>query len=278
MADSTGATAPQTPARNSALSSNLKSTPHAVGSATVSENISTVGVQVSDVRPWISHDVRNFKECKADEMLQTLLERCTDSSQSLPKKSPTLLEISLKAVLPLCNGDAAPTRKIKKHLSNFCKPNVEKKTYSPFVEAANSALDELENVNVPGIPAFEKNSKTNILFHVNDPSIIEQCHQGKTSTRKPDVVVVSYESASNAIAAGKSTGVRKSACKRPDKRFQWMNIRSTLEFKRPNSKRSLAGPPPAYKMDYVAPAVLYMKYMKKNENDNDNDNDRRGRE
>ncbi|KAG2048642.1 hypothetical protein BDR06DRAFT_1024315 [Suillus hirtellus] len=265
MANNAGATAPvtNTPPRNSGLPADLKSTPHAVGSAVVSEHIDTVGVNVSDVRPWIARDVRNFKQCGADEMLQRLLEMCADPDQSLPpSQKSTLLDTSLEAVLPLCNGTGV-AQKIKQHLTKFCNIESETPSYSDFIEAANRALRGLEKMNVPGIPAFQDNDETNVLFHVNDPSFIHQEHQGEKSSRKPDVVVVSHQTAADIIPEGKSKDVYRSACKAPTKdheNFQWVDVRTTFEFKRPKPRLPL--PPSAYTKDYVTPNVLYIEYMK----------------
>ncbi|KAG1778825.1 hypothetical protein EV702DRAFT_1044260 [Suillus placidus] len=264
MANNAGAgTEPvtNTPPRNSGLPADLKSTPHAVGSAVVSEHIDTLGVEVSDVRPWIGRDVKNFEQCEADKMLKQLLEMCTDPSQSLPPSQElALLDTSLEAVLHLCNGSGV-AQKIKQHLIKFC--DVEGEKHSGFVQAANTALVALEKVNVPGIPAFNDDEETNILFHVNDPAIISQTHQGKKSAREPDIVVVSYKSAADIIPEGKSKHVYQSACKKPTKdheNFQWMQVRTTFEFKRP--KKCLPHPPSTYHKDYVVPTVLYMDYTK----------------
>ncbi|KAG2046456.1 hypothetical protein BDR06DRAFT_965067 [Suillus hirtellus] len=106
MADNADATVhDKTPPRNSALSADsetgLKSTPLAVGSAIVSEHISTVGLKVKNVSPWIARDVQNFEKCEADTMLQELLARCTGRSQNLSvNEKSKLLETALNADLP----------------------------------------------------------------------------------------------------------------------------------------------------------------------------------
>ncbi|KAG1730187.1 hypothetical protein EDB19DRAFT_2027541 [Suillus lakei] len=263
MANNADATAHKTPPRNSALSAEvgLKSTPHAVGSAVVSEHISTVGVEVADVRPWIMRDVQNFEICEADTMLQELLAGCTGPSQSLSaSEKSTLLQNSLKAVMPICN-EGAVAQEIKDHLTNFCDIDPEKATYAPFVRAANCALRELSELKIHGIPAFKDEDKTNILFHVNDTMPIYQDHQGRQSERKPDVVVVSHQTALGANKQ-KSQDVTEIACKPPKDNFQWTDVRSTLEVKRP--RKHLPHPPSAYKTDYVVPtpSVQYMKFMK----------------
>ncbi|KAG0694107.1 hypothetical protein DFH29DRAFT_1006643 [Suillus ampliporus] len=240
-----GATGPKTPLRNSAVSPELKlkSTPHAVGSAVVSEHISTLGIEVDDVRLWIGRDVQNFRKSDADKMLQALLERCTDPSQSLPDGQKSMLrETSLKAVLPLCNGTNV-AQEIAKHLTDFCESERENASYASFVRAANCALLELNKLKVPGIPDFKPEDDTNILFHTNDPMPMYQNHQGERSKRKPDVVVPTEP---------------------PNNNFRWVDVRSTVEFKR--SRKRLPLPPSAYNkeynMDYVVPKDLHMAYLK----------------
>ncbi|KAG1805113.1 uncharacterized protein HD556DRAFT_1437275 [Suillus plorans] len=268
MAGNADPTVHKTPPRNSTLSADseagLKSTPLAVGSAAVSEHISTVGVEVNDVRPWIARDVQNFEKCKADTMLQELLARCTGSSQNLSgSQKSKLLETALNAVLPICNVGAV-AQEIKGHLTNFCDIEREPLTYAPFVKAANCALRELSKVNVDGIPAFKVDDKTNVLLHVNDPKPIYQDHQDKQSERKPDVVVVSHQTAlgMKAHQTQESQVLTETACKSPKDNFQWTDVRSTLELKRP--RKFLTHPPSVYKTDYVvpSPSAQYMEYRK----------------
>ncbi|KAG2127931.1 uncharacterized protein EDB93DRAFT_1340893 [Suillus bovinus] len=266
MADNADATVQKTPPRNSSMSADseavLKSTPLAVGSAAVSEHISTVGVEVNNVRPWITRDVQNFEKCEADTMLQVLLARCTGSSLSVSEESK-LLEASLEAVLPICNVGAV-AQEIKGHLTDFCNIERETATYAPFVRAANCALHELSKVNVHGIPAFKVDDKTNILLHVNDPMPIYQNHQGKQSERKPDVVVISRKTAlgTQAQQMQQPQVLTETACKSPKDNFQWTDVRSTLEFKR--SRKLLPHPPSTYKTKYVvpSPSAKYMVYRK----------------
>ncbi|KAG2064221.1 hypothetical protein BDR04DRAFT_284843 [Suillus decipiens] len=190
-------------------------------------------------------------------MLQRLLETCT--SQSLPpSQKSTLLDTSLEAVLHLCNGRGTKAQAIKKHLTKFCNSAGERPSYPDFVQAANWTLRELEKVNVPGIPVF-KDDETKILFHVNDPSFIHQTHQGKKSSRKPDVVVVSYQTAEDAAQDGKSDVYASASQKPAEESFEWMKIRTTFEFKRPQKR--LPRPPSTYKKDYVVPTVMYMNYL-----------------
>ncbi|KAG0700633.1 hypothetical protein DFH29DRAFT_613654 [Suillus ampliporus] len=254
-----GATGPKTPLRNSAVSAELKSTPHAVGSAVVSEHIGTLGVEVDDVRQWIGRDVRHFRTSDADKMLQQLLEKCTDPSQSLPDNEKSKLrETSLQAVLHLCN-ETSVAREMAKHLTEFCESELEKASYAPFVRAANCALLELSKLKVPGVTAFKANDDTNILFHTNDPMPMYQNHQGEQSKRKPDVVIVSHKCARDVLGRGQTKPTEP-----PNNNFRWIDIRSTMEFKR--TRKRLLLPPSArnkeYNTDYVVPKDLHMAYHK----------------
>ncbi|KIK41000.1 hypothetical protein CY34DRAFT_806604 [Suillus luteus UH-Slu-Lm8-n1] len=265
MADArtAGGTVPKTPTHNVTVDSmsELKSTPFAVGSATISEHISTVGVDVNDIRPWIGRDVESYRECHVDEMLQELLFRCVDRSKPLPDK-PALLADCLKAVLPICNeGQDAQT--IKKHLGDIVASKIEEHMYKPFVQASNLALDKLSRLNAPGLVCSKGHDDDKILFHRNDPKNIIQKHQGATSTRKPDVVIVSRSTC--AKKAGKQSGQAykdEVASEKPSKLFNWTDVRSTVEFK--HKKTGLSTPPATYaaKAYDVPEAKKYMKYRR----------------
>ncbi|KAG2086285.1 hypothetical protein BD769DRAFT_1396922 [Suillus cothurnatus] len=265
MVNDADATVPvtSTPPRNSGLPVDVKSTPQAVGSAVISKHIDTLGVNVRDVSPWIWRDVKNYKQCGADQMLQQLLEMCTDPSQSLsPTQKSALLDTSLQAALGICNETNDP-HKIKHHLTKFCDFEIEPPSYPDFVQAANLTLCRLRKVKVTGIPDFQDDEETNVLFHINDPSFLHQEHQGKKSSRKPDVVVVSHKTAADIIPYPKAKFVYQHASKKPTKEqdnFQWSEVRTTFEFK--HTAKHLPHLPPTYTKDYVVPAILHMDYMK----------------
>jgi hypothetical protein len=118
-------------------------------------------------------------------------------------------------------------------------------------------------VKVTGIPDFQDDEETNVLFHINDPSFLHQEHQGKKSSCKPDVVVVSHKTAVDIIPYPKAKFVYQHASKKPTKEqdnFQWSEVQTTFEFK--CTAKHLPHPPPTYTKDYVVPAVLHMDYMK----------------
>ncbi|KAG1767570.1 hypothetical protein EDD22DRAFT_296358 [Suillus occidentalis] len=170
MADNAGTIVHQTPTRNPALTADLeaglKSTPLALGSAAVSEHISTVGVDVNNLRPWITRDVQNFEKCKADTMLQELLARCTGSQSLSASEKSTLLETSLNAVLPICNVGAVATE-LNGHLTDFCDIEQEAATYAPFVKTANCALRKLNEVNVDGYTLRLKSTGKPIFYFMS---------------------------------------------------------------------------------------------------------------
>ena len=141
---------------------------------------------------------------------------------------------------------------------------VERQSYAPFVKATNHALLQLCKLNALGLAASKEEDDANhILFHHNDKPIY-QTHQGEKSERKPDVVVVPWHSARKvrevndngqkfAMYTGENMG-----CQKPDGNFQWMDVLSTVEFKR--TKQCLPGPPDTYAAtDYAPPDKEYLE-------------------
>ncbi|KAG1840485.1 hypothetical protein DFJ58DRAFT_689182 [Suillus subalutaceus] len=253
-----GATAPKTPPHGVNSASELKSTPLAVGSAAVSDHVSTLGVRIHDVRPWITRDVENFRKCDADAMLQELL--CGFEERPSSEKSK-LLQDSLKAVLDICNN----TPEITDNLTEFANCTVEPISYPSFVRAANAALLKLRSLEVSGLPA-PPHDETDILFHHNDKDM-KQMHQDVKSTRKPDVVLVSREAAKGVAKGGKTKGKSKgkgkefntdTAATKPHGNFNWIDVRSTVEFKR---SRTLDPPVLPYKVTEYAPPKPGSKYL-----------------
>lgn len=142
-------------------------------------------------------------------------------------------------------------------------------SYKPFVQAVNYALSRLAQLDARGIiPSniAEAEGEGGIIFHNND-HIIKQKHQGVESTRKPDVVVVSYQSARGVLKDG--TKPRKSklysdiACKKPHGNFQWPDILSTFEFKR-STNHKMKHPNYDDLTIVDAPTPQYMGYGKGN--------------
>ncbi|KAG1893857.1 uncharacterized protein F5891DRAFT_743724 [Suillus fuscotomentosus] len=102
----TSSTPPRANASNQG-GSKIEFTPYSRGASVISENISLVGVQVKEVRPWIQRDIEQAKQCKADAMLQALLQRASCAPCAPKTKQPELLQKCLKGVLPVCNGQVS---------------------------------------------------------------------------------------------------------------------------------------------------------------------------
>jgi len=151
-------------------------------------------------------------------------------------------------------------------LSSIEAPD-ESSSYTYFVGAANTALLQLQKMNVPGIVPSKRDTDTSeILFHHNNQEMY-QMHQGEQSKRKPDVVVVSREAAYAAQEHGdfnRRLDVFGKARDKPKKPFQWRNIRTTIEFKRSrraSGRLKMKRPPKKYEVtDYAAPKEKYMEY------------------
>jgi hypothetical protein len=134
--------------------------------------------------------------------------------------------------------------------------------YKPFIEAANYALCELSTLNVPGLVPSKAGDDHEIIFHQNDPSHIYQTHQGEQSLRKPDIVIVSKASAMK-VWNCKPGEVYKKALEKPKKKFEWKELRTTLEFKK--TKATLNPVPQKYqaKTTYkISGAKKFMKFRR----------------
>jgi hypothetical protein len=117
-------------------------------------------------------------------------------------------------------------------------------SYQPFVYAFNHALRALHKIDVP----LRKSTDQLLLFHRNDPKLIAATHNGHTSQRKPDVILVSLEVAQNAFSDGDpgswADHALKTAGEPPRNDFQWSGSLSAGEFKR--TKSTLPSPPAEY--------------------------------
>ncbi|KAG1826529.1 hypothetical protein EV424DRAFT_1599826 [Suillus variegatus] len=173
--------------------SKIESTPNSRGASVVSEHIGVLGVKVKKIRPWIQRDIEQVKECKADAMLQALLQRASSTPET---EQPELLQKCFKAVLPVCNGQASTalvkSSDIETALSEYVRPGVENNFYGPFVRATNIALACLEETKIDGMRAPVPT--VDMICQQNDMPM-HQMHQAKKSTRKPDLVILPLNSA-----------------------------------------------------------------------------------
>ncbi|KAF8414482.1 hypothetical protein L210DRAFT_3509262 [Boletus edulis BED1] len=157
------------------LENTLQSTPQSKGSATISEHISTVGVHVSDIRPWVTKDVENFQECSFDEMLKDFLVDCSDRPQESfgGAHRTRLFKECLNKVLPICIGEAQSKiqgdirlSKLRENLVTYnlikAKPRIANRTSSlyPNLMLARPAPDKkLGWRNVRTFVEFKRSTK-----------------------------------------------------------------------------------------------------------------------
>ncbi|KAG2130825.1 uncharacterized protein EDB93DRAFT_1331954 [Suillus bovinus] len=132
-------------------------------------------------------------ECKADAMLQALLQR---SSSAPETEQPELFQKCLKAVLPVCNGKVSTplvnSSDVKTTLNKYVRPGVENDSYGPFVRATKLALACLQDIEIDRmcapVPAVD------MICQQND-MLVHQTHQTTTSIRKPDLDILLLSSA-----------------------------------------------------------------------------------
>ncbi|KAG2149147.1 uncharacterized protein EDB93DRAFT_1337111 [Suillus bovinus] len=273
----------------------LESTPNSRGASVISENIDLVGVQVKEVRPWIQRDIEQAKQCKADAMLQALLQRASCAPET---KQPELLQKCLEAVLPVCNGDVSAggisSSGIETALNEYIRPGIENKFYSPFIQATNIALACLEEIKVDGMDAPA--TTVDMICQQNDMPMY-QTHKTLTSVRKPDVVMIPLNSARASFEDEKdgkkgdqkakqradhkddtkdgqerNDHMVKNAMEKPRTPLFWKDILGSIEFKRktPGRTKGIKPPPSSYTVtDYVPtkPEYLPVDHLKAEEPD-----------
>ncbi|KAG1905121.1 uncharacterized protein F5891DRAFT_976669 [Suillus fuscotomentosus] len=257
--------------------SKIESTPNSRGASVVSENIGVLGVKVEKVRPWIQRDIEQIKECKADAMLQALLQRASSAPET---KQPELLQKCLKAVLPVCNGQASTALEssdIQTALSEYVCPGVENNFYSPFIRTTNISLACLEEIKIDGMRA--RVPTVDMIMH--------QMHQTKKSIRKPDLVILPLNSAcapfqdetggKKGKQISKQKGTQKDDGKDDEKddeqrkkkrkaymdtnatakpkNLPWQDVLACIEFKRkiPGRTKGINAPPSSYALTDYAP-------------------------
>jgi hypothetical protein len=111
-----------------------------------------------------------------------------------------------------------------------------------FAQAANIAFRCLEELEVEGIRSRDT---SRLYFHVNDPQTLTQDHQGQTSTRRPNLVLVSVDDVRHACSEGDIYQPEEiEAAKPPKFSFNWRAVRMFVECK--TSKIGIAKPLKAY--------------------------------
>ena len=122
------------------------------------------------------------------------------------------------------------------------------KRYAPKINAFNHTLEGLRAVRPPG---FEFKPPTDVMFHRNDPKIMNAVHSGMPTTRKPDVILARRQ----AIAASQKGG-QLEPTRAPLLPFDWHMIDSPMEEKCYKKK---IDPPPA---SYSTSLLLYIPAAK----------------
>ena len=117
--------------------------------------------------------------------------------------------------------------------------------YKPFILSFNHALRALRKIKVQPLRG---STDLQPLFHRNDPKTMMGMHNGRTSLRKPDIILVSLADA-RATISDDDQGMWadfafKTAGDPPQKDFWWRNSLSVAEFKRTRSDLTL--PPTEY--------------------------------
>lgn len=131
----------------------------------------------------------------------------------------------------------------------------EKELYPLFVKAANVALLFLQELEVENIRPL--NDAPAICFHVHDPVLLKQSHQGQVSQRKPDVIIISELDTRDAHGSTECIYSQKDtflgvATAPPTKPFGWRSVHTFVEFKK--SKNKIELPPESYTLrEYVPP-------------------------
>ncbi|KAF8484070.1 hypothetical protein DFH94DRAFT_338639 [Russula ochroleuca] len=210
----------------------LQSTPSNRGSASVAEHLASA--RVDDVRSAIFADIEKHDTCTVDSLLKGMLSLLP--KEEIPHGSTDLLNKCLEAVLPICNGHS----KLRSNLEAYRRGSDEPARYGPFVRAFNHALEALRAIDVPPLQRLNKTAEDEILFHRNDPMLIQAKHNGHGSDRKPDVILVSLKAARKASSKDDQGSwgdyAFETAAEAPKNNFEWKVSFSAVEFKKKSKK------------------------------------------
>ncbi|KAF8877383.1 hypothetical protein BD779DRAFT_1475263 [Infundibulicybe gibba] len=237
---------PVTPARASVTqTAKLKATPNSYGTAPMSEYAEWL--EVDDVGLALLEDIKDHKKRDVRAVVEAFLLSCLPESEREEKRG-IILDECLAAVLPICNGKSPNGSNFRFHLDDYATSTApETDRYKPFVLAFNHALEDLKNIKCGNL---RSPSKLDIMFHQNDPMPLKGTHNGAESSRKPDTVLVSLDTARAAAFDKDDPNWRDpswrelaydTAGKQPKNNFSWGNILSSHEFRFPTKKRSTCG-------------------------------------
>ncbi|KAI6000221.1 hypothetical protein F5J12DRAFT_264809 [Pisolithus orientalis] len=221
--------------------------------------------------PWVMRDVCKAQQCEADNMLEYILSRVSNSpGDRIDLEKRPILDKCMNAVLPICNRRSqgkklgVPASEIKATLTLYATYKLEDDLYRPFVVASNIALAHLKELKIDGMRVNES-EEVQMFFQRNDPRVIHQDHAGHESARKPDVIVCpfaneadyfvdarlsSWDEHVSAVNEGKTLAARS-----------WNDMLGVFEFKR--AKSGMKPPPDEYSvLEYRASQPKFLSIGK----------------
>ncbi|KAI6000147.1 hypothetical protein F5J12DRAFT_928595 [Pisolithus orientalis] len=248
-----------------------ESTPNSRGLCAGSGQLPISGLRVDDLTGWAAEDVCKAQQCEADNMLEYILSRASNSPDDpIDLENHALLNRCMEAVLPICNGQIPgedivnfPLLDIRKALEEYttCKP--EDGLYQPFVLASNTALAHLKKLDINGMRQGESQA-VQMFFQRNDPNVIVQKHQGCDSKRKPDIVVLPFANVSEYFSGSRSTTWDEHVSGLIQNKIpvrSWRDVFGVFEFKRSRSK--MKSPPEQYSVSkYEASKPKFLEIAK----------------
>ncbi|KAI5994257.1 hypothetical protein F5J12DRAFT_416820 [Pisolithus orientalis] len=199
------------------------------------------GVRINDAIRSATEDVHKAQQCEADKMLEYMLRRASETPDDLENlDSYTLLGRCMAQVLGICNEEVKdingfPVSKIKKALVEYTAYEQEDDLYQPFVQASNTALAYLRELDIVGMRKGES-AEVQMFFQRNDPEVISHI-----SKRKPDIVVIPF---ARTGASDWGDHVSTIGPGKAPTASSWKDVLGVFEFKRPKS--AMSSPPAKY--------------------------------
>ncbi|KAI5994252.1 hypothetical protein F5J12DRAFT_416803 [Pisolithus orientalis] len=240
-----------------------QTTPSNQGLSAASGQLHIHGVRVNDLIPWVTEDVRKAQQCEADKMLEYILRRASETPDDLENlDSYTLLGRCMAEVLGICNEEVKdingfPVSNIKKALIEYTACAQEDGLYQPFVQASNTALAYLRELDIVGMRKGES-AEVQIFFQRNDPKVISQRHAGHTSQRKPDIIAIPFtkgpQCSTETAPSGWGDHVSTIGPGKAPTASLWKDVLGVFEFKRSKSKKKMTAPPQKYGVSVYRPS------------------------
>ncbi|CAL1714800.1 unnamed protein product [Somion occarium] len=227
-------TGPEAAKAAAAIAKQYLATPHGHGSSTHASSGGYNDLYQRTVKPWLWADISKHKQTTFDGMIAYQLHMSLSTASRESVDPHRLFNQCLEKVLPICNDPD-----LLNHLRSYCEvEGAETARYEPFTNACNRALSLLEEVDVPHLG---KGSPFKILFHRNDPNVLDGFHGTLNSKRKPDIVVTTLACARRIWGKGRNIQWKTAIthCHKKPKDLQWHDVLSAWEFKRTKKAISL---------------------------------------